>query len=566
MAICTLQFPLAARSAEPPAQPPVNNSASATADTPAAAAAPTAPAAPVTKAVPKAPPVQSFSILEYRIEGNTVLPVIEVERAVTPYLGENKSIKDVEAARTQLERAYHDRGYKTVLVNIPPQRVGDGTVRLVVTEAAVGKLKIAGSRYHSLHVIRDKLSELNPDSVPDFSQVQKQLADVNRSQDMRVTPVLKASQTPGRVDVDLNVKDDLPLHAIFDIDNRYSANTTHTRATAQLSYENLFQRNQSVSLQFQVAPWRISDAKVASLSYVLPAPNHSVVALYAVHSDSNVAAVGDLNVIGKGDIFGIRLITPLPTSSPDFYNSFTAGADYKKFKQTVVLQGATETIDSPVSYAPFTLQYSGTWLSPASQSGAGRAATTAGRSNTNLDLGVSFLIRSIGTNWRQFANKRANAGTSYITLRPSLAREQILPGKWSLAGQIDGQLTSGPLINNEQFSAGGADSVRGYTESERLGDNGVRGSLELRTPQLLAGRLPQSQQSYVFLFCDAAKLTILQPLPKQDSQFTLASAGLGLRFKADGFTVGLDGARILKDGYVTSSGRYRGLFKFSYAY
>lgn len=493
------------------------------------------------------------------------MPAIEIERAVTPYLGENKTIKDIETAQKDLEKVYHDRGYKTVLVNIPPQQVSSGVVRLVVTEAPVGKLHIAGSRYHSLSIIRDKLAQLNSGNVPNFYEVQKELGSLNRSADLRVTPVLKASQTPGRVDVDLNVQDELPLHAIFEVNNRYSANTTHARVIADLRYDNLFQRNQSVSLQFQAAPDRISDAKIWSLSYVIPTASSFVWALYAVHSDSNVAAVGNLNVIGKGNIYGIRLIEPLPTERRDFYHSFTAGVDYKDFGQTVVLQGATDTIESPVKYPPFSLEYSATWMGAAPQD-TRAVATSGSRSSTNIDFGLSFLVHGLGTDWRQFANKRAGAGASYLIFHPAVTREQVLPWRWSLMGRFDGQLASGPLINNEQFAAGGVDSVRGYTEAERLGDEGVHGTLELRGPQLLAHRFASSEQSYVFLFADAAKLRILQPLPGQDAHFTLASAGLGMRFKADGFTVALDGARILKDGSATQSGRYRGLFKFSYAY
>ncbi len=52
-------------------------------------------------------------------------------------------------------------------------------------------------------------------------------------------------------------------------------------------------------------------------------------------------------------------------------------------------------------------------------------------------------------------------------------------------------------------------------------------------------------QSYAFLFADAAKLQVLQPLPGQDAFFTLASAGVGVRFRDAGFSVALDGARIL---------------------
>ena len=491
---------------------------------------------------------------------------IDIERAVTPYLGENKSLKEVEAARGQLERVYRDHGYKTVQVNIPPQKVGDGVVHLAVLEGRVGKLKITGSKYHSLQAIRGKAAELNPDKVPDFNEVQKELGQLNRSPDMQVQPLLRASETPGRFDVVLSVKDELPFHALLDVNNRYNANTTHLRTTGELRYDNLFQSNQSLSFQYQIAPERPADAKVWSASYVVPTSGSLVWAFYAVHSDSNVAAVGNLDVIGKGDIYGIRAITTLPTNSPSFYHSFTAGVDYKDFKQSVVQEGATTSIESPVSYPPFTLDYSGTWLGPLPKEGSRPAATSTGRSTTTVDLGLSFIIQGLGTDWRQFANKRAGAGTSYIILHPSLSREQVLPGQWSVFAKVDGQLASGPLINNEQYSAGGADTVRGYTEAERLGDNAVRGTFELRTPQIFGRSPAKIEQSYVFLFADAAKLRILDPLPGQESEFTLASAGLGLRFKSHGFTVALDGARILKDGFVVPGERFRGLFDVSYAY
>ena len=500
------------------------------------------------------------------MEGNTLLPAIDIERTVTPYLGEGKTIKDIEAARTKLERLYHDRGYKTVLVDIPQQRVADGVVRLHVIEAPVGKLRIIGSRYHSLLVIRDKMAQLNPGTVPNFDVVQKELGDVNRSPDLHVTPVLHASETPGQVDVDLQVEDRLPLHFLLEVNNRFSANTAHFREVGELRYDNLFQSNQSVSVQYQIAAEDPENSEILSLSYVIPTSAGPVWALYYIHSNSNVAAVGALDVIGKGDIYGLRWIDPLPTSSRDFFHSFTAGVDYKDFGQNVQPEGTGSGVESPVSYAPVTLDYTATWLGALLPQGAKRAATDYGRNSTSLDLNVSFLITAFGGDWQEFAARRANAAPSYIILHPSLIHEQVLSGSWSVMGRIDGQLANGPLINNEQFPVGGADSVRGYTEAERLGDDGVNASIELRTPQLLAGRMPRVEQSYVSVFVDAGRVRTLEPLPDQTSAYNLASAGFGLRFKVDGFYLALDGARILVDGSVTEAGRYRGCFRFVYSY
>src|SRR5262245_691481 len=58
----------------------------------------------------------AFDIWEYEIDGNSVLSVEDIERAVQPYLGPGQSMKAVEAARLALEAVYQQAGYLTVLV------------------------------------------------------------------------------------------------------------------------------------------------------------------------------------------------------------------------------------------------------------------------------------------------------------------------------------------------------------------------------------------------------------------------------------------------------------------
>ena len=98
-----------------------------------------------------------FDVFEYRIDGSTLLPVAAVERAVYPFLGEQKTLADVEAARTALEKSYHDAGYLTVVVSIPVQKVSNAEVALAVTEAPVSRLRVVESRYFSLGEIRARV-------------------------------------------------------------------------------------------------------------------------------------------------------------------------------------------------------------------------------------------------------------------------------------------------------------------------------------------------------------------------------------------------------------------------
>ena len=203
-----------------------------------------------------------FDVLEYRVEGNSVLPAERIERAVYPFLGERRTVADVESARVALEAAYRNAGYGTVVVDTPEQRVTDGVVTLQVLQAPVTRLRVVGAQYYSQGRILDQVPALAEGEVPNFKAVTAQLATVNRSADRRVTPLLRPGKAPGTTEVDLSVEDQFPLHGSLELNNQSSPNTTESRLQASLRYDNLWQREHSVSAQVQVSPEKTS---VASL-------------------------------------------------------------------------------------------------------------------------------------------------------------------------------------------------------------------------------------------------------------------------------------------------------------
>ena len=88
------------------------------------------------------------------------MPRIEVENAVYPFLGPYRTADDVEQARAALEKAYHDNGFQTVAVEIPPQPVKGGKIVLKVTPNAIGQLRVTGSRYFSPEEIKREAPSL----------------------------------------------------------------------------------------------------------------------------------------------------------------------------------------------------------------------------------------------------------------------------------------------------------------------------------------------------------------------------------------------------------------------
>ena len=497
----------------------------------------------------KAPGEARFDVFEYRVEGATLLPVVVVEQAVYPHLGEQKTLADVEKAREALEKAYHGAGYLTVLVSIPQQKVDGGVVKLAVTEAPVNRLRVVESRYFSLGEIKAGVPELAEGTVPNFSQMQKELAALNRSGDRKITPVLRPGKTPGTVEVDLKVKDRLPLHGNVELNDRYSQDTTRTRLTASLRWDNLWQKQHGLGITAQTAPENPDESQVLAVNYTWPLASGNYLALYGVLSESDIAAVGTLNVLGNGTILGARYIVPLRSRGEGFFHTTTLGVDYKDFDQSVNLIGSGG-FNSPIRYLPFTLGWDGTWM------GEGR--------RTRIGATFNFHLRGLVADEQEFADKRFKGRPNYSFLRGTLSHEAAWPSGWGLAARGSWQLAAQPLISNEQFAIGGVNTVRGYLESAALGEYGAALSLEGRTPNLAKTIAAAFDDLHLLAFVDGGHVRVIDPITADD-RFTLAGAGVGLRFKGrGGVSGGIDWAVALKDRGTTAAGDSRAHFRLGY--
>lgn len=495
-----------------------------------------------------------FDILEYRVEGSTVLPVGRIEEVVYPFLGEKKTVDDAEQARAALEKAFHAAGYLTVLVSLPEQRVDSGVVRLEVQEGRVEKLRVVGSHYYSLGMIKSRVGALAEGGVPYFPEVQKQLAAVN-SADRQVAPVLRPGKTPGTVEVDLKVQDKLPFHGSIELNNKYTANTTKTRLSGSMRYDNLWQRDHSLGISFQVTPEKTDETKVLSANYLVPYAGDYWVA-YGVYSKSNVPAIETFNSVGATKIYGMRYIHPLP-GLDGYTHSLTLGVDYKDFEQTV-------DVTTPIDYLPFYAGYDGTWQTDAS--------------TTQMNMGVTFSVRGLSDEnvdcertggstqlLNEFECSRPFAKADFVHLRYEFKHTHKLFGNWQLFGSLAGQMTDQLLIPQEQFAVGGADSVRGYFESNSMGDYGYNGTVELRTPSFARLFSDQIADLHALAFYDFGHARVMDPLPEQIDRFNLASTGLGLYLKGWHGVFGVaDYAMALRDAGDIERGDYRWNFRVGY--
>ncbi len=455
-------------------------------------------------------------IREIRVQGATVLPAADVQRAVYPYLGPARTLDDVEKARAVLEKMYQEKGYQAARVEIPPQQARRGVVFLRVTEGRIGRVRVTGSQYNDIEQIKAAAPSLSEGVVPDFDDISRDVIALNQRSDRRVIPDLKPGTEPGVLDVDLKVEDKPPLTASAELNNRYSADTTKLRLNTSAAYTNLWQKGHILGGSLQTTPldW-FEEVFVYSGFYqasFTDLPDWTFQA-NATKQDSNISTLGGVAVAGRGEIYGVRGTRVLP-SAPGSFQSVSLGLDRKHFTQQVNAAGlATNT---PVTYFPLGVLYSG--------------AIERERSQTEFFVGLTFHLRGQGSDSAEFDLNRFRADPSFISLRGDFSQTWTLPAGFTFTGRVQGQVASGPLLSNEQFAAGGLDTVRGYLEGEVLGDHGLAGSVELGSPSLIPAG-DSGRKLTVHAFVDGGVLVLAEPLPDQKNQFELASYGAGLRLR-----------------------------------
>lgn len=476
-----------------------------------------------------------FDIMEFEVRGNSVFGAAAIERALMPFAGYDKRTSDVEAARTALEAAYREKGFATVVVEVPPQDVRSGIVRLTVAEGRVDQVAVKGARYVLPSEIKRALPEIRTGVVPNVPVLQAQLANANSRPTRTITPEFRAGLAPGTVDIDLVVEDKRPWGASVELNDQYNRSTERLRANASLRYDNLWQAGHSLNLSYQTSPEDFDQIQVFSGSYYAPLGySRTSLLVYGVQSNTSVATIGGLTVLGNGTTAGARVIHSLGGSPRGVVQSVLFGFDYKDYLDEVGLTdpntGDVLTFETPVRYLPFTAQF--------------RRFGNVGASSYEVSVGTTFAFDGLVGDQAQFggrpnlpntpqdestSGKRANSDASFVYLTGGANYTRKLGKGWEVRTDLDWQLSAVPLISNEQFVIGGVGSIRGYREAEALGDSGVRASLAVSNKiplDWLGTAAARKIDLTVAAFAEGGGVFVNRALPGEDDETWLASVGV----------------------------------------
>jgi hemolysin activation/secretion protein/AraC-like DNA-binding protein len=363
---------------------------------------PIAAAALAASAVKKNPSTNSgpvFKVEKYLVLGNTVLPPTELGHILTNVpaaFGTNVSFGDIRDALGELQMAYRERGFVTVSVGLPPQKLTNATVKVKVTEGRLAAIRVQGNRYFSVDNVMRVLPSLHTNMLLNSHVFQRELDNANANRDRQIYPVISPGLEPGTSDLTLKVKDTLPLHARVEINNdSVTPNTPDSRVVFNAQYDNLWQLEHQFGINYSFTPvdfkskenYNFTDADdplIANYGAYYRIPLGSPEAVQS-EVDQNTGAFGYNEATHQ-----FRL--PPPTGQPDitfFASRSTSDTGPQNGPLGVVTQ-STATNSSGQPYNPLTI------------------TTNSAGQNVTLNEGLGFKV-----NWPLPPLEKINANVSF---------------------------------------------------------------------------------------------------------------------------------------------------------
>lgn len=463
-------------------------------------------------------PEEKTLIKNIAVIGATLLSTDELESITAPYKNKELLLREMQKIADLITDAYRKKGYITSRAYLPPQKITSGNLEIMVMNGITGDVMVKGNRYFRTSLIRHKIP-LKKGEPFNYDKLRKGMRNINQGSDVNAKAVLMPGKDPGTTDVNLEVKDSLPIHAGFDYDNFGSRYSGKTRYKTILTDNNLLGFDDSLSLQYQ-----LTDAEnfiFFSTQYLFPLNDDLKLGfLYAKSTVHLGKELEDLQLHSKSTLLGGYAIqTLLNTENTNI--ELNAGLDYKNVYN---FQSDSETSRDLLRIAKAGLDIDIT-------DGLGRTIF-----NNDLNFGIPDMWG--GLDAKDPRSSRSGAGGQFTIFNGYLLRLQRMPFGSTILWKNHIQLTNNVLPSIEQFQIGGYANVRGYPVAEKVGDKGFTTTWEWSFPFYFIPKDITVPLSKARLY-DALKFDLLydwgnvhinSAQPGEHKNATLRSYGFGIRF------------------------------------
>jgi hemolysin activation/secretion protein len=194
-----------------------------------------------------------LTVRGYRIDGNSVLPP-ENFGLLTNYTGTNVTLPQIREGIGKIQLRYRELGFPTISVSLPQQKLTNGIVHVKVVEGKIADIKIVGNKHFSNADIQRALPDVTTNILLNTKWFQPELDQANQNHDRQIYPVISPGFDPGTTALELRVTDQTPLHGHAEVNDKSSPGTPLLRVDTTLQYDNLWQQEHQVGVDYNFSP------------------------------------------------------------------------------------------------------------------------------------------------------------------------------------------------------------------------------------------------------------------------------------------------------------------------
>lgn len=401
-----------------------------------------------------------FTLTSIKFVGNTKISDKKLNNLSKDILGKQVYLEDVMNLVLKISRYYQQKGYLTSYAYLPAQDIENGCVTIMIKESKVASKSAEGYKWERqwyFNNVAMSAPGLQKDKVFNARDLQGAMKKMNQEDYLNASAQITKNKD-GDTEVKLHVQDRLPLKIDLGWDDFGRNYTGRQRFTSIVGLDNFLGFGDKI-----YGGAILSQDSVGALAgYQIPVNKHGT-RLSFDYSYSKMDVGGpyrDMGIYGNASTYSLKLIHPLKSTVSQEISAFI-GVDATNSKAS---SSAASSILSD-----YKLRVLRTGINGMIDDKHGRTIF-----NVGVDLGANALGAS--------DNIDNGPQSAFWKIVAGLARIQRLPKKCLGVIRINGQYTPQALYSAEQMYLGGVYSIRGYQPSEILGDYGVAGSFEIRTP------------------------------------------------------------------------------------
>lgn len=408
-----------------------------------------------------------FTIRKIDLVGSTLFTAEELQTLFAPYEGRDVSLSDLQALADRLTQQYLDRGYITSRAFVPPQTITDGRVEIRVLEGSLEAIEIEGLDRLREDYVRSRV-ELGASTPLNSTDLENQLRLLRADPLLETLEAsLRAGEAAGKSVLNIRVQESKQFLGSVGLDNYSPPSVGSERFSANLLYRNPTGIGDEISFGYNRTLKGGTD--VLDFGYRVPLnPMNGTLQLRLAPNWNRIVQepFDEFDIQGETQLYEVSFRQPLVRSPIEEF-ALSLGLTHQRGQTFVFGDEGT-----PFGIGP-------------EEDGTSRTTVIKfGQDYIRRDPNGAWLLQSLFSVGTGLLDATQNSGDvpdgQFVSWLGRFQRVQRLNDRHTLLAQMEVQWASEPLLSSQQYVIGGGQTLRGYRQNARSGDNGFRLSIEDR--------------------------------------------------------------------------------------